>query len=62
MGFFENWISDKVSAAFGRSTGMLQPVPAGGPPLQARENAAERRRALVRREIAQGCSGADGRS
>jgi hypothetical protein len=37
-------------------------VPAGGPPLQARENAAERRRALVRREIAQGCSGADGRS
>jgi len=39
MGFFENWISDKVSAAFGRGTGMLQPVPAGGPPLQAREKA-----------------------
>ena len=39
MGFFENWISDKVSAAFGRGTGMLQPVPAGGPPLQARDKA-----------------------
>jgi cytoskeletal protein CcmA (bactofilin family) len=29
MGFFENWLGDKVGAAFGRTTGFLQPAPAG---------------------------------
>ncbi len=39
MGFLENWISNKVSTAFGRSTALLEPVPAGGSSLLAREKA-----------------------
>lgn len=33
MGFFENWLGDKVNAALGRTVAALQP-PSGMPPLQ----------------------------
>ena len=35
MGFFDNWLTDKVSVALGRGPGALQPATAGGPALTA---------------------------
>lgn len=35
MGFFEGWLSEKIGAVVGRTAGMPQPAPAGGPPLVA---------------------------
>lgn len=31
MGFFENWLADKVGISLGRGTGLMQPATAGGP-------------------------------